>query len=162
MDGEIVCFPSTQMAFIWPRLNPQTHNIPFQGHPKMRNYALVSSSSCWWWWWHPLRIDDLRMNSRSYAPHTSSMKGRPSLMEGETRHLYDAPAKSVSMLLKLSHILRPAQETSHHSLLVLPVVITAHFGNLCPAWHPVPWSQLFTFETQPTSWKNKGLDWNQN
>ena len=56
---------------------------------------------------------------------------------GAHQHL-NAPAKSVSMLLKLSHILRPAQETSHHSLLVLPVVITAHFGNLCPAWHPVP------------------------
>ena len=56
--------------------------------------------------------------------------------------------------VKLSHILRPAQETSHHALLVLSVVVTAHFGNLCPAWHPVPWSQLFTFETQPTSCKN--------
>ena len=57
--------------------------------------------------------------------------------------------------MKLSHILRPAQETSHHSLLVLSVVVTAHFGNLRPAWHPVPRSQLLRFETQPTSCENQ-------
>ena len=60
-----------------------------------------------------------------------------------------------SIKMKLSHILRPAQETSHHSLLVLSVVVTAHFGNLRPAWHPVPRSQLLRFETQPTSCENQ-------
>ena len=60
-----------------------------------------------------------------------------------------------SIRMKLSHILRPAQETSHHSLLVLSVVVTAHFGNLRPAWHPVPRSQLLRFETQPTSCENQ-------
>ena len=56
---------------------------------------------------------------------------------GAHQHL-NAPAKNVSMLVKLSHIHKPAQETSHHPLLVLPVVVTAHFGNLGPARHPVP------------------------
>ena len=32
--------------------------------------------------------------------------------------------------MKLSHILRPAQETSHHSLLVLSVVVSALLGIL--------------------------------
>ena len=75
---------------------------------------------------------------------------------GAHQHL-NAPEKNVSMLVKLSHIHRPAQETSHHPLLVLPVVVTAHFGNLGPAWHPVPRSQLFTFETQPPSCENQLL-----
>ena len=54
--------------------------------------------------------------------------------------------KNVSMLVKLSHIHRPAQKTSHHSLLVLSVVVTAHFGNLGPAWHPVPCSLSSSFK----------------
>ena len=71
---------------------------------------------------------------------------------GAHQNLND-PTKKNEM--KLSHILRPAQETSHHSLLVLSVVVTAHFGNLRPAWHPVPRSQLLRFETQPTSCENQ-------
>ena len=63
-------------------LESSTHNISFWEHPKMINYASASSSSCWWWWWRPLRIDDLRMNSRGYAPHTVSMVGWPWLARG--------------------------------------------------------------------------------
>ena len=55
-------------------LESSTHNISFWEHPKMN--ASASSSSCWWWWWRPLRIDDLRMNSRRSAPHTVSMAVR--------------------------------------------------------------------------------------
>ena len=54
-------------------LESSTHNISFWEHPKMINYASASSSSCWWWWWRPLRIDDLRMNSRGSAPHAVSI-----------------------------------------------------------------------------------------
>ena len=65
--------------------------------------------------------------------------------------------KKISMLVKLSHIHRPVQKTSHHSLLVLPVIIASHFGNLVLFWHPVSWSQLFTFQTQPPSCESQGL-----
>ena len=66
-------------------LESSTHNISFWEHPKMINYASASSSSCWWWWWRPLRIDDLRMNSRGSAPHAVGMASRLKLSGGETR-----------------------------------------------------------------------------
>ena len=67
----------------------------------------------------------------------------------------ECSCKTCQYFVKLSHIARPAQESGHHPLLVFPVVITAHFGNLWLARHPVPWSQLFRFKAQPTSCENQ-------
>ena len=71
---------------------------------------------------------DHKAQVRHMHPHSGTVGAHQNL---------NAPAKKISMLVKLSHIHRPVQKTSHHSLLVLPVIIASHFGNLVLFWHPV-------------------------
>ena len=117
-------------------LESSTHNISFWEHPKMINYASASSSSCWWWWWRPLRIDDLRMNSRRSAPHTVSMADRLRLAgEGDA-----ALARLAFNIWQLS---KPCiwQDILNETLaLVLPLsnLGAVHNHILCYQNHP-PW-----------------------